>query len=713
MVLKYVRKQRILIIFCVIFLVLQALFSLALPYITGNMIDIGVQQKGIESLVPEGFSSDGMALMCYVLPDEEEREFLSFYSLDEKTGNYILDTDGTAEERAKVLYQNGISNAVCIALEELEKSDGKISSGMLNLAMSMGSVDKIYELLMNMPEYPEEEIVKYYAEAEQISGAVKTYFASVVTPYFCEDIGMDCDALQDEYISEKSGLMALCALLQIVFLVLSVKLSHKIALRVTENLRRDYILHTSRISLRQRNSCDLDLHGVFSSDIGNVSTIIEYAFSFFLYAPIVSVGSLVLSFNISVSLSMIVLVTIIVIIVLLAILTKAAIPVYERMQMFYGKLVSVLRKNISQLYTVRTLQTEKTERYKFLTIADNVRKNERFILRAVFTGLAVVSLISNIVIAIAVIPMGDQLLSSSIGMGDFIAFLQYSSITVSAFTTIGAVIIFAPRAKVSFNNVKTVMEIPEETDSVDSVDLDVSAHRTEFCNVTLEGGNGKQLKNVSFTAEAGKITAVTGPTGCGKTCLLQTLIGNGKKEEGNILVDSHPLEKIKRASLHRAVSYGFSDPVLFSASVEENLHMYGVEDRNVQKALDIASVDFIDDPQTLLENAGGRFSGGQKARIALAGVLGKKAEIYIIDDCLRSLDKMTEETVIGKLRSLADDATVILVSQRIKTLMHSDKIVVIDEDGTVTEGNHSELKEKSEFYRDLANLQKGEVSADE
>ena len=712
MVLEYIKKQKILIVFCAVFLVLQAMFSLALPYITGDMINIGVQQKGIESLVPTGFSPDGMALMCYVLPEKEEKEFMSFYTLD-KAGNYILSSDDDSVERAKELYQNGITSAVYIALAELEKSDGNLSSGKINFVMSVGSVDRIYDLLMNMPEYPQKEIERHYEESKEISGAVKTYFASVVTPYFCEDIGIDCDALQKEYIKEKAILMAVCALMQIAFLVVCIKLARGIAMRVTENMRRDYIIHTSGISLKRRRACELDFHTVFATDIGNVSSIIEYAFCFFLYAPIVSLGSLILSFNISVSLSMIVLVTIIIIIVMLAVLTKLAIPVYERMQMFYGKLVGVLRKNISQLYTVRTMQTEEVERYKFFGAADNVRKNERFILRAVFTGLAVVSLISNIVIAVAVIPMGDQLLSSSIGMGDFIAFLQYSAITVSAFTTIGAVIIFAPRAKVSFNNFKAVMEIPEETDDEDSVDLDIKPHKIEFCDVTLESGNAKQLKNVNITFEAGSITAITGPTGCGKTCLLQTLIGNGKKESGEILLDSHPLERIKQASIRRAVSYGFSDPILFTSSVRENLSMYGVDEGNMDTALKMACVDFIDDTNARLDNAGGRLSGGQRARVALAGVLGKDAEIYIIDDCLRSLDKKTEETAIDNLRVLSEKATVILVSQRIRTLMLADKTIVIDEDGTVTEGNHEELMKCSEFYKELSNLQKWEVSADE
>ena len=141
--------------------------------------------------------------------------------------------------------------------------------------------------------------------------------------------------------------------------------------------------------------------------------------------------------------------------------------------------------------------------------------------------------------------------------------------------------------------------------------------------------------------------------------------------------------------------------------------MYGVEEDNMDIALKMACVDFIDDVNSDLENAGGRLSGGQRARIALAGVLGKDAEIYIIDDCLRSLDKKTEETAINNLRVLAKKATVILVSQRIKTLMLADKTIVIDEDGVVSQGNHEELMKCSEFYRELATLQKGEVSEDE
>lgn len=703
---RYLKQQKSSIIICVCFLFLQACFGLMIPKLTCNLIDIGVQQKGIESCVPEKITEKGMELIRFVLPESEESKFLSCYELNDNNLYELIPEKASAELHG--IFYNAAATGINIAMEKAGNKLTDLSANSINVVAEMGDIELVYDLLTRTASYDEAELTKIYSEASAIPTAVKKQYAAVMNPYFYEDAGTDCEQLQKNYIIKTGAILIIFTVLQILFIVLTLKTATRISTRSTTALRNDFLLQTSNLSLKQRSSINHDLFASFSHDINNAGLIIKYTFNHFILAPILSIGSIFCCFSISPSLSIIVLATVFITILILFFIVRTAIPVYEKMQTTYSKLAGIFNTNIKQLYTIRTLQTQQLEKGKILNLSEILKKQERYILRAVFWGLTIVSLISNIVITLSVLPLGKNLLSSSLGIGDFIAFLQYSSITVSAFTTIAAVILFAPRAKVSIKNIADIFEICKATEGKHSTKSLSKAgpHTIEFRNVTLEPSDGKQLRDVSFVAEKGKITAITGPTGSGKTCLLQTLIGNEKKESGTILIDSVEFESIASNSLRQRISYSFSNPKLFSATLKENLHMYGASDsEKASEALRICAVDFVDNTDVFLENSGARFSGGQKARIALAGALSKDSGIYILDDCLKSLDISTEKFIFENIQKMKSSATIIIVSQRVNTLAAADKIVVMDNGTVSAQGTHDEVLSKSDYYKQLVALQ--------
>lgn len=712
---KYLGAHKLAIFLCSVLFVFQAVFSLSVPYFMGEMINIGTQQKGIESPVPEIMKARAVDLFSQIIPDEEEKIFFSFYEKSADGDVYNLREDYDESEALRI-YENAMTAGFYIITEITQGKTPDVEAEQINYMVEKVSLRTLYMYSDELSAFSDEEILGFYEKAQNAPEALKNQLASFTVSYFYDDAGIDCDEIQQKYIFKTGAVMVVCVLLQVICIFLTGKITAKLSASVTGRLREEYLLHTAEFSSKQKRICDNDLYSVFSDDITNIGTVINYVMSAVLYAPIVSVGGILLSFTISPFLSMVVLATVVIVVAVLFILYKVAVPKYDNLQENYSLLVRFVKNGINRIYTIRTMRTQKLERTRFSDVTEKVRKDESYVLKAVFTALSIVSLISNLVVAATVILSGNSLLSSRIGIGDIIAFLQYSVISVSAFTAIAAVIMFAPRAKVSFKKFSEVMStpIPERPNSQGLKLSENGGHTVEFRNVGLSFENGG-ISDVSFTAEKGQITAIAAPTGCGKTTLLGLLTGSGESFDGEIFIDSQKLEEISIDSLRKRVSYAFSEPVLFSKSVKENLLLYGAEDnRNaVKKALNAASVDFVDNENMLLENGGNRLSGGQRGRISLAGALSKEAGIYIIDDCMKSVDVQTEKNILESLRKLSKTSAVILVTQRINSLIGADKVIVFNKNGIEAQGTHEQLLRTSDFYRELASLQGLEVTARE
>lgn len=712
---KHLGAHKALIFLCSVLFVFQAVFSLSVPYLMGEMINVGIQQKGIESPVPEVMKARAVELFTQIVPDGDEKTFFSFYEKSEDGKVYNLREDYDEAEALRI-YENTMTAGFYIITEITQGKTPDLEAEQINYMVERVSLRTLYLYSDELSAFSDEEILGFYEKAVNAPEALKNQLASLTVSYFYDDVGIDCEEIQQKYIFRTGAIMVFCVLMQVLCIALTGRIAARVSSSVTGKLREEYLLHTAEFSSKQKRACDNDLYSVFSDDINNIGLVINFLMSAVFYAPIVSLGGIVLSFTISPFLSIVVLATVVVVVAVLFAIYRVALPKYDNLQKNYSLLVRFVKNGISRIYTIRTMRTQKLERARFADVTDKVKKDESYVLKAVFTGLSIVSLISNLVVAATVVLSGNSLLSSRIGIGDIIAFLQYSVISVSAFTAIAAVIMFAPRAKVSFKRFNEVMNtpIPERPNSQGIRLSENDGHTVEFRNVGLSFENGG-LSDVTFTAKKGQITAIAAPTGCGKTTLLGLLTGSGENFDGEILVDSQDLREISIDSLRKRVSYAFSEPVLFSKSVKENLLLYGAEDSRdaVKNALESASVDFVTDENMILENSGNRLSGGQRGRLSLAGALSKKAGIYIIDDCMKSVDVQTEKNILKKLRKLSETSAVILVSQRINSLMEADNIVVFNKNGIEAQGTHAQLLETSDFYRELASLQGLEVSAHE
>ena len=712
---KYLNGYKTSVFLCSVLFIFQAIFSLSVPYLMGEMINIGIQQKGIESPVPEVMTSQAVELFSEIIPKEDADVFFSFYEKSDDGKLYHLSEDYD-EKKAVAIFENSMTAGFYIITEITQGKVSNIKADTINYMVERVSLRVLYANAEALSAYSDNEIHSFYSRAESAPEALKNQLASYTISYFHDDAGIDCEEIQQKYIFKTGAIMVVCVLLQVLCIWFTGVITGKVSAGVTGKLREEYLLHTSEFSSKQKRVCKNDLFTVFSDDINNIGTVINHLMSAVIYAPIISIGGIILSFMISPFMSVVVIATVVIVISVLLILYKVALPKYDNLQENYSLLVRFVKNGINRIYTIRTMRTQKLEKEKFSQVTEKVRKDERYVLKAVFTALSIVSLISNLVVAATVIFSGNSLLSSRIGIGDIIAFLQYSVLTVSAFTAIAAVIVFAPRAKVSFERFSEVMDtpIPERPNSEGIRLSENDGHTVEFRDVTLSLENGS-LSGVTFTAEKGQITAIAAPTGCGKTTLLGLLTGSGENFEGEVLIDSNKLEDISVDSLRKRVSYAFSEPVLFSKSVKENLVLYGSDDTNeaVKNALNMASVDFIEDENFVLENGGNRLSGGQRGRLSLAGALSKKAGLYIVDDCMKSVDAQTEKNILESLRKLSATSSVILVTQRINSLVAADKIVVFNKRGIEAQGTHKQLLETSEFYRELASLQGMEVTVHE
>lgn len=712
---KYFKGYRLTVFLCSVLFIFQAVFSLSVPYFMGEMINIGIQQKGIESPVPEVMTSQAIDLFSKIIPQKDAEAFFSCYEKSDDSGIYRLKEDYD-KDKATSVYENAMTAGFYIITEITQGKVAGVDAEDVNYMVERVSLGVLYSHVDELSNFSEEKLNSFYTKAQNAPEALKSQLSSYAISYFHDDAGIDCDKVQQDYIFRTGAVMVICVMLQVICIALTGRISGKVSAGITGKMREDYLLHTAEFSSKQKRLCNNDLYSVFSDDINNIGMIINYLVSAVIYAPILSLGGIILSFMISPVMSAVVLATVLIVLLVLVVLYKVALPKYDNLQENYSLLVRFVKNAISRIYTIRTMRTQKLEKERFSQVTEKVRKDEKYVLKAVFTALSIVSLISNLVVAATVIFSGSSLLSSRIGIGDIIAFLQYSVLTVSAFTAIASVIIFAPRAKVSFKRFNEVMltPIPQRPNSEGIRLNDDAGHTVEFRKVGLKFENGG-LSDVSFTAEKGQITAIAAPTGCGKTTLLGLLTGSGESFDGEIFIDSNPLEQISIDSLRKRVSYAFSEPVLFSKSVKENLLLYGAEDseKAFDDALDAASVDFVDDKNMILENAGNRLSGGQRGRLSLAGALSKKSGIYIVDDCMKSVDEQTEKNILESLRKLSESSAVILVTQRINSLIAADKIVVFNKNGIEAQGTHGQLLETSEFYRELASLQGLEVTARE
>lgn len=718
---KYLLPHKAAAICCLITLVFQAVFSLAMPFFMGRLIGVGIQQKGIDDMPPEVFGNNLLEIFEVIMPAEEYAEFASMYKRYNRCPEgqpdefellrncYYLKEDADTG-RAKELFETAVLCGLIFAGEQIGTKPDAAESGSFGSGISLTVLSAYLKVKGIKPG----DLTDDWQAASKTEQALKSQAAATLMPFVYKDAGVDVESVQSRYIAKYALLMAVSVALQTACMVIAGRISASISSQVQRDIRADYIKHTSAFTAKELKTFPPNhLEEVAVRDVEHIGMLVSYFFRVFAFAPILAVGGAVLSFMQSPVFGSLLLITVLAIVTVLVLVYLLTVKKFDALQAAFEKYVKRLKDNLAQLFTVRSACAEKLEAAKVREASADVSINERFVLRSVYVAMSIITLVSNVITAVLVIAGGEELLASSLGVGDVVAFLQYSVITVSAFIMFGAMVVLAPRAAVAVKNVSEIISTPVSIGSGAVIPDKNEKWSVEFKDVALKNGT------VSFTANYGEITAIVGTTGCGKSTLLSYITRFDCPESGKVIIGGREIEEYNLEALRRNISFAQSKPVLFSKTLRENLLLHGAPDSPeiMLDALQKARCGFIateeKDLDKYLINKGENFSGGQRSRIAVAGAIAKNAKVYVFDDCLTAVDTETEAAIMSAVSQKCKNAAVMLVSQRISSVMNADKIVVLSQNGVAGEGRHKELVETCELYRELVELQKQEVSGNE
>ncbi len=689
-----------------------------MPFLMGNFINTGIQQKGIEETLPYAVTEQAMHLFSKIVPEKEFEVFKGNYEFLEDAPDdapkylqdcsnryFIKDFENTQE--AEDIYNNAVIAALIFAQENFPQ----LESINVDALYDYVSFTFIYDKLKDKEIEPA-TVQDVYESAQANGDAVKTQIASMLLPYIYEDTGVDLEETQQEYVTKYGVLMLLCAIGQICCMLYVHSKASFISAEIENSLRNRIVLHSAKFGKRELSQISPEqITSSVITDVPQVGMIVNYFIKFFMYAPFLAIGGAAISLSKNFVMGCLIILTALVIVIALVIVFKLTVKRYEIMNSIYMKLSNLFKTNIDQVLTMRSLNAEKLEHKKTEQLSNENRFNENFVLRSVFIALSLINLITNAVIAVIIILGGNSLLSSSLNLGDMVAFIQYALLTVSAFMIVGATIVFSPRAIIALKNIDSVLSVEVVVEDKGTVTDIKDKWNIRFENIVL---NGVENAEFSFDIPLGSKVAITGPTGCGKSSLMDLILRNDVAVGGNIYVGNEKIEDISIEYLRKNISFVQGTGVLFTKTLRENLMLYGCQndDAVMEKALKMAECGFL--PKEPLDrvvmNGGANFSGGQKSRLAIAGALGKEAKIYIFDDCFTALDSNTEEKILSNLLSDKKDATVIIVSQSVKSIKNCDKIVVLSNSGVESQGTHEELLQKSPYYSKVVRNQIGEVS---
>ncbi len=714
---KHLSKYKLTLRCCTTVLILQVVFTLALPVFMGNFINTGIQKKGIMEDVPHVMTKEAMGLFEKILPSDIFNEFNNCYSFYENTPEnperyfsslkrtYFLNPQH--EERAREIYENALISALIFTRESFEE----IETIDFNTLYNYVSLRFIYEKLEGKT-LSTEDINYFYTKSTDTAPTIKKQIAAMILPYIYEDAGVDVEQTQTDYITHISIIMLICVCGQLCCMVFVHVKASDVSSDFENNLRKQLLQHTTKFGKKEFAIHSPEkINTIINTDVNRSGMMVNYILKMFMYAPLLSIGGTVLSIVKNPIIGILILLTAVIIVLAMAAVFKLTEKKYELMNHIYGKLAKLFKVNIEQILTIRAAGTEKQEVKRIKTLSCDYQKHEYFVMRSVFIATSIINLLTNITVAIMVIFGGNNLLNSMLTLGDMVTFLQYALLTISAFMMVGALFLFAPRAILSIKNIDLILsqKIHRTTDNtIKSIEnnADIRFEKVRLYEIPDTEFN--------FTVTKGSVVGITGSTGCGKTTLMELLMLRHSPASGNVFIGNSPLCKIDAELMRKKISYAQSTGVLFTKTLRDNLLIYGCEndDCKMMEALKNAQCDFLPEQplDKIIMNAGANFSGGQKSRISIAGAIGKKAEIYIFDDCFTSLDSVTEEKILNNIINTNKNATIIIISQRINTLMRCDKTIVLSANGVEAEGTHDQLLKTSEYYNKIFKNQICEVS---
>jgi len=728
---RYLKKSIPSVILVILLLVVQAVSDLSLPSYTSDIVNIGIQQGGIDTTAPEVIRQSEMEKLLLFLNPEDQQTVMDSYRPDEELSDKEI-------KRLRKQYPAAADMPVYVrrelkedALAELEtimsgpllvvggfQSDNEemqaVKEQML-AGMPGGGADDLFTVLAQMPEEQKAQMVS--AVQEQLAAMPESILEQSAIPFVKAEyvaLGADANSLQTQYILKTGGIMLLIALLSAAAAITTGFLASRLAASLGRELRGRVfrkVVSFSNTEFDRYSTASLITRS--TNDIQQIQMLLVMLLRVVFYAPIMGVGGVLKVLNTNTSMAWIIALAVGLLMILVLVLFATVMPRFKLIQKLVDRLNLVTREILTGLPVIRAFSTQKYEEERFDKANRDLTRTNLFVNRVMTCMMPAMMLIMNGIAVLIVWTGAHGVENGAMQVGDMMAFIQYTMQIIMAFLMISMVSVMLPRASVSAQRIeevlqtKSVIEDPKESKPFDETKKGVVQYR--HVSFRYPGAEENVLEDIDFTALPGQTTAFIGSTGSGKSTLINLLPRFYDVTEGEILVDGVDVREVTQHDLRARLGYVPQKGVLFSGTIASNLK-YGhdeIGDEAMVEAAQIAqATEFInakpDGYKAEIAQGGTNVSGGQKQRLSIARAIAARPEILIFDDSFSALDYKTDSALRKALHEEVGGSTVLIVAQRISTILHADQIIVLDEGRIVGKGTHEELLKTCEVYQQIA-----------
>ena len=732
---KFLKPYTAAVAAIICILVVQAYCDLSLPTYTSDIVNVGIQQGGIDETVPDTISKKDLNHLLLLVPSDRQKTVKNAYTESVEKYDYngtVMELKASVKEDEKKMDRLseilGKPMLMAAGFDSGSDMTQKIEEQMRTQMSGIPNVDKmdIYDMLEFMGAEGRNALIGQMDQ--QMDSMQDSMIAQAAAGYIKDaytHIGIDTDQIETTYILRTGAKMLALAFLGMAASILVGLLASRVGAGVGRRLRENVfrkVVGFSNAEFDKFSTASLITRS--TNDIQQIQLLLVMILRMVLYAPIMAIGGIWKVFHTNVGMSWIIGLAVAVIIVIVGFLFLVVMPKFKLIQNQVDKLNLVSREILTGLSVIRAFGTQKHEEERFDDANKALTKTNLFVNRAMTFMMPLMMFVMNSIAVLIVWVGGHSINDGAMQVGDMMAFIQYTMQIIMAFLMICMISVMLPRAAVSAGRVDEVLtsetlihdpgnpsHIPEE-----------GKGKVVFDHVSFRypGAEEDVLHDISFTAEPGKTTAFIGSTGCGKSTLVNLIPRFYDVTDGKITIDGKDIRNVSQHELREKLGYVPQKAVLFSGDIASNI-LYGNPEGSEAEMTEAATIaqatEFIEQKKkkykSTISQGGSNVSGGQKQRLSIARAIAKHPDVYIFDDSFSALDYKTDATLRAKLKEKTSESTVMIVAQRISTILHADQIIVLDDGQIVGKGTHKELLKNCEAYYQIASSQLSEKELEE